>query len=65
MNTLNGVLSKVKEALNKLYEKDQYLIHSGGNNHVSERSITHPYLKRMMWIVSIIDLIVRENLLKN
>lgn len=41
MNTLNGVLSKVKEALNKLYEKDQYLIHSGGNNHVSERSITH------------------------
>lgn len=41
MNTLNNVLAKVEEALNKLYEKDQYLIHSGGNNHVSERSITH------------------------
>ena len=41
MNILNNVLAKVEEALNKLYEKDQYLIHFGGNNHVSERSITH------------------------
>lgn len=32
---------KVEEALNKLYEKDQYLIYSEENNHVSERSITH------------------------
>lgn len=41
MKILNDVLAKVEEALNKLYEKDQYLIHSDGNNHVSERSITH------------------------
>jgi hypothetical protein len=41
MNTLNNILDKVEEALNKLYEKDQYLIHSEKNNHVSERSITH------------------------
>lgn len=72
MNTLNNILDKVEEALNKLYEKDQYLIHSEKNNHVSERSITHklgayltPYLKSMMWIVSIIDLVMRVNLLKN
>jgi len=41
MNILNNILDKVEEALNKLYEKDQYLIHSEKNNHVSERSITH------------------------
>ena len=41
MNNLNDILDKVEEALNKLYEKDQYLIHSEENNHVSERSITH------------------------
>lgn len=41
MNNLDDILDKVEEALDKLYEKDQYLIHSGGNNHVSERSITH------------------------
>lgn len=41
MDILNNTLDKVEEALNKLYEKDQYLIHSEGNNHVSERSITH------------------------
>lgn len=45
MNTLNNILDnildKVEQALNKLYEKDQYLIHSEKNNHVSERSITH------------------------
>lgn len=41
MNTLNNILDKVEEALNKLYEKDQYLICFEENNHVSERSITH------------------------
>lgn len=41
MNNLDDILDKVEEALNKLYEKDQYLIHSEKNNHVSERSITH------------------------
>ena len=41
MNNLNDILDKVEEALNKLYEKDQYLIYSEENNHVSERSITH------------------------
>lgn len=41
MNALNNILDKVEQALNKLYEKDQYLIHSEKNNHVSERSITH------------------------
>ncbi len=44
MNNLDDILDKVEEALDKLYEKDQYLIHSGGNNHVSESkgaSITH------------------------
>lgn len=37
MNNLNDILDKVEEALNKLYEKDQYLIYSEENNHVSER----------------------------
>ncbi|WP_314642168.1 hypothetical protein [uncultured Veillonella sp.] len=41
MNILDNILDKVEEALNNLYEKDQYLICSKGNNHVSERSITH------------------------
>ena len=32
MNNLNDILDKVEEALNKLYEKDQYLIYSEENN---------------------------------
>ena len=41
MDTLEEVLLKLESALNKLYEKDQYLINFDLNNHVSERSITH------------------------
>ena len=41
MDTLEEVLPKLESALNKLYEKDQYLINFELNNHVSERSITH------------------------
>lgn len=41
MDTLEEVLLKLESALNKLYEKDQYLINFELNNHVSERSITH------------------------
>lgn len=41
MNKIYGFLEDLREALDKLYYKDQHLIHYGDGYHVSERSVTH------------------------